>query len=154
MAGFPLRYPLVACEAPPDISLLFPHLYVALVALQQAHLITSEERTSLCNASGLAGMQCDKSPEVLSKSADILRRHGYTEDAKFLSSKQTKYSSTLPMLCHTVQQSYYYCALKKSIYSLEPLIHPTSAPFYKEPSVIHPYNDTAFNIVETYCQFV
>ena len=44
-----------------------------------------------------------KSPEVLSKTADILRRHGYEEKSRLLAGRQSRPSSIC--LCYVVQRS-------------------------------------------------
>ena len=46
-------------------------------------------------------VQRDKSPEVLSKTADILRRHGYKEESRLLAGRQSRPSSIC--LCYVVQ---------------------------------------------------
>lgn len=51
----------------------------------------------LWNACDVVRFLNKKSPEVVSESADILRRHGYTGEASFIS------GTHLPMLCYTVQ---------------------------------------------------
>ena len=58
--------------------------------LQQADLITSEKCEGLYNSSDVVGVQRGKSPEVQSKTADVLRRHGFVEESTLLSSKQTQ----------------------------------------------------------------
>lgn len=95
---------------------MLPSCHAALVDLQQAHLITSEERMRLRNACDVATFLSKKSPEVVSESADILRRHGYTGEASFIS------GTHLPMLCYTVQSGIICVHWEAvSIYNSEPL---------------------------------
>lgn len=70
---------------------LFPLFHAALIDLQQANLITGKEGEELSDVSDVVAMQCSKSLEMKAKSADILRRHGYTENAELLSSNWAKY---------------------------------------------------------------
>ena len=55
--------------------------------LQQADLITSEECMGLNDASDVVGVQRGKSPEVLTKTADVLRRHGFEKESDHLTCK-------------------------------------------------------------------
>ena len=93
----------------PVPSLLSPP---ALAELQHAHLITSEECQTLqlesyffrrVDLSDLVTVQRGKSPEVLSKTADILRRHGYKQESRLLAGRQSRPSSIC--LCYVVQRS-------------------------------------------------
>ena len=79
--------------------------------LQQADLITSEECKRLYKSYGI--MQYDmscvvdvqkyKSPEVMFKTAEVLRRHGFNEESRFLAGRQFRPSSIC--LCYVVQWS-------------------------------------------------
>ena len=60
-----------------------------LTELVQADLITSKECRRLIDPSHVVKVQSGKSPEVLTKTADVLRRHGFEEESKLLSGKQT-----------------------------------------------------------------
>ena len=71
----------------PVPSLLSPPV---LAELQQADLITSGECRGLNDSSDVVIVQSDKSPEVQSKTADVLRRHGFEEESNLLSGKQTQ----------------------------------------------------------------
>ena len=94
----------------PVPSLLSPP---ALAELQQADLITSEECKRMRlkqhfflwrgDLSDVFTVQRTKSPEVMSKTADILRRHGYEEESKLLAGRQSRPSSIC--LCYVVQRS-------------------------------------------------
>ena len=87
----------------PVPSLLFPPVYGEL---RQADLITSEECKRLpvlSNISGVVDVQKGKSPEVMSKTAEVLRRHGFDEKSKLLTGRQSRPSSTC--LCYVVQWS-------------------------------------------------
>ena len=93
----------------PVPSLLSPPV---LTELRHADLITSEEckRMQLkqhlfwrVDLSDVVTVQRTKSPEVLSKTADILRRHGFLSESKVLAGKQSRPSSIF--LCYVVQRS-------------------------------------------------
>ena len=78
--------------------------------LQQADLITSEECKMLpvkCNwwydISGVVDIQKGKSPEVMSKTAEVLRRHGFERESTPLAGRQSRPSSIC--LCYVVQWS-------------------------------------------------
>ena len=70
----------------PVPSLLSP----VLAELQQADLITSEECWHLYDSSHVVRVQSGKSSEVQSKTADVLRRHGFEKESTHLSGKQTQ----------------------------------------------------------------
>ena len=87
-----------------------------LIELQQADLITSEECKRLSvkhywSRFGISGAACDisdvvdvqkgKSPEVMSKTAEVLRRHGFQNESKLLAGRQSRPSSIC--LCYVVQ---------------------------------------------------
>jgi len=75
------------CDCPPcPLSPLSP----VLAELQQADLITSEECKGLYTSSDVVRVQSGKSPEVQSKTADVLRRHGFEKVSNLLSGKQTQ----------------------------------------------------------------
>ena len=75
---------MLVCDCPPcPLSPLSP----VLAELQQADLITSEECEGLYNSSLVVGVQSGKSPEVQSKTADVLRRHGFKKESSHLSGK-------------------------------------------------------------------
>ena len=58
-----------------------------LAELQQADLITSEECRGLDDSRGVVVVQRGKSPEVQSKTADVLRRHGFEKESDHLTCK-------------------------------------------------------------------
>ena len=60
-----------------------------LVELQQADLITGEECWGTYYPRHVVGAQSDKSPEVLTKTADVLNRHGFEKESELLAGKQT-----------------------------------------------------------------
>ena len=60
------------------MSILSSIVNAILAELQQAGLITSEEYKRLSNISDIVDVQRGKSPEVMSKTADILRKHRFT----------------------------------------------------------------------------
>ena len=90
----------------PVHSLLSPPV---LAELQQADLITSEEcKKELwyiwCDISGVVRVLRGKSPEVMAKTAEVLRRHGFEEESKLLAGRQSRPSSVC--LCYFVQWSH------------------------------------------------
>ena len=90
------------CDCPPcPLSTLSP----VLAELQQADLITSEECRELYDSRGVVGVQSDKSPEVRSKTADVLRRHGFEEESNLLTGKQTLPLVHVPVVCCTMESA-------------------------------------------------
>ena len=86
----------------PVPSLLYPPVLAELV---QADLITSEEFRELRYPSDVVAVQKYKSPEVLTKTADVLRRHGFEEESKLLAGKQTQPLIHVSVVCCTVEPS-------------------------------------------------
>ena len=91
--------------------------------LQEADLITSDERSRLVYTRDVVSVQSGKSPEVLTKTADVLRRHGFEEESNLLAGKQTQPlihwllvcdPHHVPVVCCTVEPSC-QCHLKTSI---------------------------------------
>ena len=74
-----------------------------LAELRRADLISSEECEGLQHISGVVVVQKDKSPEVMSKTAEVLRRHGFDEESAHLAGRQSRPSSIC--LCYFVQWS-------------------------------------------------
>ena len=81
-----------------------------LVELRQADLITSEEckglkvhRWQWGDMSDVVRIQRVKSPEVMAKTTDVLRRHGFESESKLLAGRQSSPSSIC--LCYVVQWS-------------------------------------------------
>ena len=70
-----------------------------LAELQQADLITSEECKVLSDLSVVFRV---KSPEVMAKTADVLKRHGFEEESTLLAGKQTQPLIHVPVVCCTV----------------------------------------------------
>ena len=88
-------------------SLLSPPV---LAELRQADLITSEECETLDvhswrwgELSDVVRVQRAKSPEVMAKTADVLRRHGFESSSNLLAGRQSSPSSIC--LCYVVQWS-------------------------------------------------
>ena len=78
---------MLVCDCPPcPLSPLSP----VLAELQQADLITSEECRRLWQPSDVVEVQRAKSPEVQTKTAKVLRSHGFEEESNFLAGKQTQ----------------------------------------------------------------
>ena len=50
-------------------------------------------------------VQSGKSPEVLTKTADVLLRHGFEEESNLLAGKQTQPFIHVPVVCCTVEPS-------------------------------------------------
>ena len=87
----------------PVPSLLSPPV---LGVLRQADLITSEECKWLperYDMSDVVDVQKGKSPEVMFKTAKVLRRHGFNEESRLLAGRQSRPSSIC--LCYVVQWS-------------------------------------------------
>ena len=80
-----------------------------LAELQQADLISSEECSCLQHPfwwdyiCDVVRVQSGKSPEVISKTADVLKRHGFEKESKLLAGRQSRPSSIC--LCYVVQWS-------------------------------------------------
>ena len=78
---------MLVCDCPPcPLSPLSP----VLAELQQADLITSEECEGLRNSRDVVRVQSGKSSEVQSKTAEVLRRHGFEKEPTHFSGKQTQ----------------------------------------------------------------
>ena len=86
---FPILCVLI-CDCPPCPS---SPLTPVLAELVQADLITSDECSGLYFPSDVVAVQSGKSPEVLTKTADVLRRHGFEIQSNVLAGKQTQPSS-------------------------------------------------------------
>ena len=74
-----------------------------LAELQQADLISSEECEELqhindYDISGVVRVQKGKSPEVVFKTAEVLRRHGFEKWSKLLPGRQSRLSFVCVML--------------------------------------------------------
>ena len=76
------------CDCPPSPPPLSP-LSPVLAELQKAKLITSEECRGLWQPSDVVEVQRGKPPEVQSKTAKVLRSHGFEEESNFLAGEQT-----------------------------------------------------------------
>ena len=70
----------------PVPSLLSPPV---LAELQQATLITNEECKRLSAISDVVRVQSGKSPTVVSKTADVLRRHGFEKQSRLLAGRHS-----------------------------------------------------------------
>ena len=89
-----------------DCSLcLFSPLSPVLAELQQADLITSEECRELNDPRHVVGVQRGKSSEVQSKTADVLRRHGFEKESNLLTGEQTQPLIHVPVACCTVKSA-------------------------------------------------
>ena len=88
-----------------SLSLLSSHPHAVLAALQQVGVITSEECNGLSRLIFVVQVQSGKSPEVLTKTADVLNRHGFEEESKLLAGKQTQPLIHVPVVCCTVEPS-------------------------------------------------
>ena len=84
----------------PVPSLLFPPV---LAELQHADLITSGKCKGMSDISDVVNVQSGKSPEVMSKTADVLKKHGFESKLKLLAGRQSRPSSI--SLCFVVQWS-------------------------------------------------
>ena len=86
------------------IVLPVPSLLSSLVLaeLQQADLITIEEGEGLSDISDAVRVQRDKSPEVMSKTAVILGRHGFENESRLLAGIQSRPSFLFLCYVHKV----------------------------------------------------
>ena len=74
--------------------------------LRQADLISSEECKRLpvrYDMRGVVDVQKGKSPEVMSETAELLRRHGFEKQSRLLAGRQSRPSFIC--LCYVVQWS-------------------------------------------------
>ena len=71
------------------IVLLVPPLFSSpvLAELQQSNLITSDECMGLYEVWQVCNVLRVKAPNIKSRSAEILLKHGYQEESEFLSGK-------------------------------------------------------------------
>ena len=76
-----------------SLSLLASLVNATLAELQQVDLITSEEFKRLSDISGVVEVQRSKSPQVMSKTADVLQTHGFEKESKLLAGRQSRPSS-------------------------------------------------------------
>ena len=81
------------------------HSSPVLAELQLLQLITSEECKGLRRPSDVVRAQSGKSSEVQAKTADVLRSHGFEEEANLLAGKQTQPLIHVPVVCCTVEPS-------------------------------------------------
>ena len=88
-----------------SLSLLSSHPHAVLAELQQAGIITSEECEEMYHPSDVVEVQSGKSPEILTKTADVLKRHGFEEKSKYLAGKQTQPLIHILVGCCTVEPS-------------------------------------------------
>ena len=86
-----------------DLTVPLSTVDAVLAELQQADLISSEECKELQHISRVVDVQKGKSPEVMSKTAKVLRRHGFDEQSRLLAGRQSRPSSVC--LCYVVQWS-------------------------------------------------
>ena len=89
--------PYLVCADVSSLSLLSSLVSAIIAELQQDDLITSEECKRLSDISGVVSVQSGKSPEVMSKTADVLRRHGFAESSTLLAGRQSR-----PLICFPV----------------------------------------------------
>ena len=83
----------------PAICLLSPPV---LAELRQADLITSEDCRRLSDISDVVRVQRGKSPEVVVRTADVLRRHEFVTVSKRLTGRRSTPSSVF--LCYVAIQ--------------------------------------------------
>ena len=69
-------------------------------ATTQAKVITGEDCDDLRYISDVVGAQNGKSPEVVSKSAAVLSRHGFEKESRLLAGRQ---STLIICLCYVVR---------------------------------------------------
>ena len=61
-------------------------------------------RQELSDISGVVRVQSGKSPEVMSKTAEVLRRHGFEKESNFLAGRQSR-PSFISRVCACLWQS-------------------------------------------------
>ena len=86
--------PLLSLPSPPVLS-----------ELQQSDLITSEECEGLEYTTDVVQVQSGKSPEVVTKTADVFRRNGFLTWSNLLAGKQTQPLIHVPVVCCTVEST-------------------------------------------------
>lgn len=72
---------MLMCDCPPCPFFLS---CTVIFDLQTANLMTSEECSGLNDLSDVVRVQSKKPQEILDKSAEILKRHRFREESKFL----------------------------------------------------------------------
>ena len=93
---------VLMCDCP---SCPFSSDQAVFAELQQANLITSEERRGLRYTSDLVEVQRVKSPDIVTKTAEVLSRHGFEKESNLLAGKQTQPLIHVPVVCCTVEPS-------------------------------------------------
>ena len=63
------------------------HSLPVLVEVQQANLVTAEECGKLQDCDDLAILLSGKSPDMVAQSTEILKKHGFVEESKFIAGK-------------------------------------------------------------------
>ena len=86
--------PLLCLPSPPVLS-----------ELQQSDLITGEECRGMYALRDVVRVQSAKSPEVQTKTSEILKRHGFEKESNLLAGKQTQPLIHVPVVCCTVESS-------------------------------------------------
>ena len=76
-----------------------------LAELQQAGIISSEECMEVIDIDDVVQVQSGKSPEVQTKTAEVLRSHGFSTSSNLLAGKQTQPLIHLVVVCCTVEPS-------------------------------------------------
>ena len=74
-----------------------------LVELQQAGVIAPEECEELYDSRDVVRVQSGKSSEILSKTADVLRRQGFEKESNLLTGEQTLPLIHVPVVCCTME---------------------------------------------------
>ena len=82
---------------------LLSSVNTVLAELRQTYLITRGEFKRLSNISDVVRVQSGKSPEVVAKTAEVLRKHGFEKESRPLAGRQSRPSSIC--LCYVVQWS-------------------------------------------------
>ena len=73
--------------------------------LQQASMNTSEECKGMDEPGDVVQAQSAKSPEVQTKTSEILKRHGFEKESSLLAGKQTQPLIHVPVVCCSVESS-------------------------------------------------
>ena len=78
---------------------------LVLSELQQASLITSEECEDMYAPYEVVRVQSAKSPEVQTKTSEVLKRHEFDKESSLLAGRQTQPLIHVPVVCCSVEPS-------------------------------------------------
>ena len=84
---------------------LSSHPHAVLAELQQAGIISNEECKEVVDIDDVVEVQSSKSPEVQTKTSEILTRLGLAKEYSLFAGKQTHSLFQVPVVCCTVEPS-------------------------------------------------